>query len=491
MYWSKLFIPTLREGERLLERAGYMRQLGSGSYLFLGRRSLGKIARIAREELESIGAQEMYVPDGAAMADLAGELRSYRQLPQIWYRAHTILDGCSFDASAEGLEERFAGMSQAFQRILRRCGVEFLIARSLAGEKLLALSEGGEDCVVRDGSGNAADLASAVSVPRPSAATDPDGDFDPEPFHTPGCKTIAEVVEFTGLDDTSHIKSLVMAAGEVPVLALLRGDHQMSAAKLKHILRAPDVRPANAEEIRRFFGASAGSLGPVGVSGVRILADEALRGRRNMIAGANKDDFHLRHVTPGEDFDVEYFDLRRVAEGDCSVHDGAPLRFERAMELAWGHRIGPCRSAEAPLLHVTDESGREVPMHCGTYGMAIERILWAAAERHRDQDGLRLPASITPVDVIVTPVNFAAEAQRKTAFEIMDAAQAAGLDVLLDDRDERPGVKFKDADLIGAPWRVTVGKKVEQGLVEIVERISKQRTDVPAGEAVVFLRERI
>jgi prolyl-tRNA synthetase len=439
MHWSRLFIPTLREGERWLERAGYARQLGSGGiYLFLGQRSLRKIVGIAREELDAIGAQEVYAPDGQTMAGPARELRSYKQLPQIWYQVHAGLEACSFDASEEGLKESCGHISGAFRRIFQRCGVEFAGAGSFSATRF----------------------------------ADPEGDFEPELFATPGRKTIAELAEFTGLPETSHIKSLVMMAGGTPVMALLRGDHQLSEEKLKHALRVSAVRPADAEEIRRLFGASAGSLGPVGLPNVRILADQALRGRRNMIAGANKDDHHLRHVTPGKDFEVAFFDLRRATEGDESAHDGETWRFDGA-ELAW-----------------LEQDPVAEPHHVGRYGIRVDRLLWAAAEQHRDEDGLVLPASIAPVDVIVTPVNVATEVQRKVAVEIAEAAKAAGLVVLLDDRDERPGVKFKDADLIGAPWRVTVGKKVEQGFVEVVERRSKQKTDVPVGDAGDFIRTR-
>jgi prolyl-tRNA synthetase len=445
MYWSKLFIPTLREGEDLLERAAYTRKpggrAGAASYLFLGRRSLRKIVQIVREELDGIGAQEVLVSQGRTMAELARELRSHRQLPQIWYQFQTGMEACSFDASPDGCRERHAAVAGAFHEIFKRCGVEFEAAGSFEGARL----------------------------------ADQEGDLDPEPFHTPRCKTIAELAKFTGLPETSHIKSLVMMAGAKPVLALLRGDHQLSEEKLRRVAKAADVRPANAEEILRLFGASAGSLGPVGVSGVRILADDALRGRRNLISGANKDDYHLRHVTPGEDFSTEFFDLRRRGDGDDdgeAVHDGETLSFQ-ATELAW--------LSQDPVVD---------PHHVGRYGMHIDRLLWAAAEQHRDEDGLVLPTSIAPFDVIVTPVNFAAEAQRNTAVEIAEAAESLGLDVLLDDRDERPGVKFKDADLIGSPWRMTVGKKVEQGLVEIVERRTKEKTDVPVGGAVVFLSNR-
>ncbi|HEY1757025.1 MAG TPA: YbaK/EbsC family protein [Bryobacteraceae bacterium] len=472
MYWTKLFIPTLREGDSLLERAGYTRQ---HSYLFLGRKSLRRIEAIVREELDLLGAQEIYIKEmeGQSISGLARELRSQKQLPQIWYQLQASLDACSFDATAENLEERYATISQAFQRILKRCGVEVLIAGSISGKKLMVPSPQGEDFIVRDDANYLADLSSAVSNPKPPAAPDSEGDLLPELFHTPARKTIAELAEFTGLPETSHIKSLVMIAGDSPILALLRGDHPLSREKLGRIVRVHDVRPANAEEIGRLFEARAGSLGPVGIAGLRILADEALRGRRNMIAGANKDDHHLRHVTPGEDFECEFFDLRRAAEGETSIHTGEPLRFDRATELAF--------LARDPIAE---------PHHTGHYRLAIDRVLSAAADQHRDADGLVLPASLAPFDVIVTPVSFGNEAQRKAAFEITEAAKAAGLDILLDDRDERPGVKFKDADLIGIPWRVTIGKKIDEGLVEAVDRRSKQRTDVPASEVAAFLSTR-
>jgi prolyl-tRNA synthetase len=270
------------------------------------------------------------------------------------------------------------------------------------------------------------------------------------------------LAEFTGLPATSHIKSLVVVAGGKPVLALLRGDHQLSEEKLKRVLRVSETRPANAQEIGRLFGAGAGSLGPVGVSGVRILSDQALRGRRNMLAGANKDDYHLRHVTPGEDFEAEFFELRRAADDE---------------ELTW-LRLGLIAEPNAESRHV------------GRYGIRIERLLSAAAGQHHDEDGLKLPASIAPFDVIVTPVNIAAEALLKTAVEIAEAAEAAGLEILLDDRDERPGVKFKDADLIGVPWRVVVGKKIGEGLVKVVERESKQRIEVGVSDVLTFLKTR-
>jgi len=313
-------------------------------------------------------------------------------------------------------------------RALERCGVKYL----RAGDDFVVESPSGDEVLVR-GTDYAALLEKAVGVPQAPGIHDPPGDLAPEEFSTPGVKTIAQIAEFTGLPATSQIKSLVMVTNQEPLLVLLRGDHQLSQAKL------PGARPAEAGEIRRWFGADAGSLGPIGAHGVRILADNALRGRRNMIAGANKNDFHLRHVTPGEDFPVHFMDLRQVAEGDTSV-SGGPLSFSNVNVMRSG-----------------------------------DDILRAAANQNCDPDGLTLPATIAPFTVIVTPVH---PDRLVAAREIYERLLDAGHDALLDDRDVRPGVKFKDADLIGIPYRINVGKKLAEGLVELVERASRKSADV-------------
>jgi len=371
MLWSEIGIATVREENHpLLVRAGYMR---GREYLFLGQRTLVKIAAILREESDR----------GVA---------------------------------------------------LKRCGVEFI----RAGDDFVAESETGGEVLVSGGGNYAALLCRASGIAKAPAAPDPDGDLEPEELHTPGVKTIAQVTAFTGLPATSQIKSLVMAADGKPLLVLLRGDHQLSAAKL------PGAKQADPLEIREWLGADPGSIGPVGVKGIRILADEALRGRRNMIAGANKTDYHLRNVTPGEDFTTEFVDLRQVVEGDTSIADASPLRFSKVTQLD-----------------------------------TAERILSAAVEQNRDADGIVLPAGIAPFDVIVTPVH---PERLEAAREIYQRLLGAGNDALLDDRDARPGVKFKDADLIGIPYRITVGKKLAEGMVELVERRSRKLTEIPAGE---------
>ena len=366
MLWSELAIATLREETHpLLVRAGYMR---AREYLFLGQRTLAKIAAILRKG-----------------------------------------------------------------RALERCGVAYIAA----GDDFVAESDSGDEILVR-GTNYASVAAKAVSVAQPPAVPDPQGDLRPEEFPTPGVKTIAQIAEFTGLPATSQIKSLVMVRDGQPLLILLRGDHQLSPAKL------PGARQAEADEIRNWFGADPGSLGPVGVRDVKILADEALRGRRNMIAGANRTDYHLRNVTPGEDFATEFADLRQVVAGDTSITDSGPLHFSKVILL-------------------------DTP----------ERILNAAAQQNHDADGLRLPAAIAPFTVVVTPVH---PERLAAAHQIYQRLLSEGHDALLDDRDARPGVKFKDADLIGFPYRINVGKKLAEGLVEIVERRSRKSSDVPIGE---------
>jgi len=278
------------------------------------------------------------------------------------------------------------------------------------------------------------------------------------------------------------MKSLVMAAGEELMLVLVRGDHSLSETKFASVAGAAEVRPAHPEEIRARFGADAGSLGPVGVRGMRILADLALAGRRNMIAGANQDDYHLRHVTPGEEFTPEWHDLRQVAEGDSCKNCGKPLQLKKTVEIGHIFKLG-YKYSESMGLRVLSASGAEVTPIMGSYGIGIERILCGAVELYHDRDGIVLPPAIAPFDVVVTPVNNSDAALRKAAAEIYQTCLAQGLDALLDDRDERPGVKFKDADLIGIPFRITVGKKLAQGKVELFNRRTRETVDIDTAAA--------
>jgi prolyl-tRNA synthetase len=271
---------------------------------------------------------------------------------------------------------------------------------------------------------------------------------------------------------------------------LLRGDHQLSETKFGAVSGDPAFRPAHPEEIRGSFGADAGSLGPVGVDKIPILADNALQGRHNMIAGANKDDYHLRYVTPGKDFKAEFQDLRQVAPGDACVRCGSTLNLRKAVEVGHIFKLG-FRYSESIGLRVLSAEGQEITPIMGCYGIGIERILSAAVELYHDKDGMILPVSIAPFTVVVTPVNTSDASQREAAEQIYQDCRSRGLDVLLDDRDERPGVKFKDADLVGIPFRITVGKKLANGIVELTERRTRKSMDIAVSDAARSTLERI
>jgi prolyl-tRNA synthetase len=440
-----------------------------------------------------------------------GELRSYKQLPQIWYQIQTkfrdeqrpksgllrvrefiMKDSYSFDMDAVGLDVAYQKHYEAYRRIFARCGLAVIPVEAHSGSmggsqsmEFMVPSDAGEDLVVNcPACGYAANMEKAVSRPTPPAMEDPAGDAAPEEFHTPGRKTIAEVSEFTHLPPSSQMKSLVMVADGKPVLAMLRGDHQLSETKFAEAAGgAREVRPAHPAEISDWFGADPGSLGPVGITKMRILADTALEGRCNMIAGANRNDYHLRNVTPGRDFRPAYHDLRQVTAGDGCASCGAQLRIEKTIEVGHIFKLG-YRYSEAMGLRVLAADGQEVTPIMGSYGIGIERILCSSIEQNNDDAGMFLPSMIAPFAVIVTPVNNADPASREAAQKVYSDCLAAGIDALYDDRDERPGVKFKDADLIGVPWRVTIGKKLPQGVVELVVRRDRAVRDVALDNVV-------
>jgi prolyl-tRNA synthetase len=481
MLWSKLFIPTLRTepagvdsgAERLLLRAGYARQTGSGwGYLDLGARSLYRIAQIFEWHLAKVDAQRVLFPQGASVEGLIemfrGELRSYRQLPQVF-----VSEGKVWTIRLEN------GMHSELQIALIYGVGECGIMPETFSFGIGFRSDSGDEEILRcPFCGVRYAFPWGRSTLTPPLAADPEGDSAPEAFHTPERKTIAEVAEFTGLPATSQMKSLVMIAGEELVLALVRGDHQISREKLAKVLRVPEVRPATAAEIVERFGAEPGSLGPVGIKGIRIVADRALEARRNMICGANRDDYHLRNVTPGRDFEAPFFDLRRAAEGEPCEFCETPLVTERFFPLV---RWDPDVTVE---FRVDGPDGTELPVTIGQYEVDYDRILRAMFEQSCDANGPKLPQSIAPFDAVITPVSNADAALRDAAQRIYDECRELGLDVLYDDRDERAGVKFKDFDLTGIPWRITIGgKKLAAGNVELLERRTGAVRDV-AVEAV-------
>jgi prolyl-tRNA synthetase len=565
MYWSRLFIPTLREtpaeaeviSHQLLLRAGYVRQLSAGiyNYLYLAQRSILKIIGIVREEMDAIGGQEMYLPalnpaevwqesgrwdvmgdnmfrlkdrfgrplclgmtHEEVMTFIArGEVRSYKQLPQIWYQIQTkfrdeprpksgllrvrqfiMKDAYSFDLAPEGLDSAYEKHRLAYCRIFDRCGLEYMAVEAHSGamggsqsQEFMVATNAGEDYVVRcRQTGYAANLEKASSRPKPPAAPDSDADLQPAEIHTPSQKTIDEVAAFLKLPATSLAKTLVLVADGKGVVAVLRGDHNLSETKFQTATGCQEFRPAHPEEIRKWFGADAGSLGPVGVKNLRVLVDEALRGRKNLVVGANKDDFHLKNVTPERDFTGEWHDLRQVADGDTDLETGAPLEVLKTVEIGHIFKLG-YKYSHSMGLNVLNSEGVETPVIMGSYGIGIERILCAAIELYSDANGISMPVSIAPFEVVVTPVKASDEKLRQAAETIYQELKTLGVDALLDDRDESPGVKFKDADLIGVPYRVTVGKKLAQGAVEIAERRTKQMTEVPVAEAAAWVAKRV
>jgi prolyl-tRNA synthetase len=565
MLWSHLFIPTLREtpaeaeaiSHQLLLRAGYIRPLGAGiyNYLYLAQRAILKITAIVREEMDAIGAQEFFLPalnpaelwqeSGRydVMGDnlfklkdrfgrqlclamtheedmtfiARGELRSYKQLPQIWYqiqtkfrdeprpksgllrvRQFTMKDSYSFDLAPEGLDVSYEKHRVAYCRIFDRCGLEYLTVEAHSGamggsrsQEFMVATGAGEDYVAfcRE-TGYAANLEKAVSRPAPLGAPDPEGDLEPEEIHTPGAKTIDEVSAFLKLPSTSQMKSLVLIADGKPYLVLVRGDHQLSETKFQTATGCVEFRPALPEEIRDLFGADPGSLGPVGVKNMRLLSDNELQGRKNMICGANKNDYHLKNVTPGEDFTAEFLDLRQVAEGDTEVQTGLPLEIKKTVEIGHIFKLG-YKYSHSMGLNVLNQDGVETPVIMGSYGIGLERILCAAVELFSDKDGMCLPVSIAPFEVVVTPVKASDPSLKGAAERIYAELKAAGVDVIYDDRELSPGIKFKDADLVGIPYRITVGKKLVSGLVEIVERRGKTMTEVPLTEAAAWVAGRV
>jgi prolyl-tRNA synthetase len=583
--WSKLFIPTLREApadaevasHKFLIRAGYIRQLGAGiyNYLFLGQRSLNKIIGIVREEMDKIG-QEFFLPSilprepweqsgrwtgmGDNMfrlkdrkgADLClgmtheeimttiarSELRSYKQLPQIWYqiqtkfrdeprpksgllrvRQFTMKDSYSFDIDKAGLDKSFDLHDAVYRRIFTRCGLKFVAVEADSGsmggsqsQEFMVYTDAGEDLIAScPACGYAANLEKATSKLEAVVEMEPTGDGLPDLVSTPGCGAISDVAEFFKISPVSDIKCVAYmalkrgVAGKPDrwhgVAAFLRGDHQVNETKLLGALGAGELRTMQGEELAQYFNGPAGFLGPVGLKpdakpledGVTVVVDKSLEGRKNMVAGANKEDYHLCNVTPGRDFTwTVAANIRSVNEGESCPQDNCAgkLVVGKAVEIGHIFKLG-YKYSESMGARVLDPNGKEVTPIMGSYGIGIERILTAAIEQSNDKNGFWLPASIAPFTVVVTVTNVGDPLLKKTGEELAAELESAGLDVLLDDRDERAGVKFKDADLVGIPYRINVGKKAIEGKVELVTRAASTSVDVAIGDVLALLKERV
>ena len=583
--WSKLFIPTLREApsdaevasHKLLLRAGYIRQLGAGlySYLFLGNRAINKIVAIIREEMDTIG-QEFYLPalnprevweesgrwsgmgqnmfrlkdrKGAelclamtheeVMTTIArSELRSYKQLPQIWYQIQTkfrdeprpksgllrvrqfiMKDAYSFDIDEAGLDESYHKHDQVYRRIFTRCGLNFLSVDADSGsmggsasQEFMVYTDAGEDLIASSASGYAANVEKATSKLIPVADLAPTGDGNPELVATPNQRTIDEVGAFLGVQPQYQMKTMAYIA-EHPdsdekqvktvgktraVVVFLRGDHQISETKLAAIAGG-ELRPMQPEEIAATFNAPAGYLGPIGLTaaphprkpGTLVILDASLEGRTNLIAGANKEEYHLRNVTPMRDFKPTLVaDVRSVNEGEPDPIAGEPLRIGKAVEIGHIFKLG-YKYSKSMGASVLNRDGKETTPIMGSYGIGVERVLTAAIEQSACQfaarnqpDSYALPLAIAPFQVVVTITNVKEPELLAAGENIAQQLSAAGFDVLLDDRDERAGVKFKDAELIGVPFRIAIGKKLAEGKVELLNRLTNQTDDILTTDAV-------
>ena len=532
---------------RLLVRAGFIRQVGAGlwSFLPLGWRVHQKAVQIVREEMDAIGGQEMLmpvltpaelwqetgrygIPELYKLADRAGrpfvlpmtheetvtfharEIRSYRELPQILYHFQTkdrdeprprggllrvrefiMKDSYSFDRDEEGLDESFQMHAEAYQRIFERCGLEYYEVEAEVGmmggsesKDYLAPAGSGENVLVTCERGDyAADLEIARGVPRPPSF--PASLTQPDEVETPGVTTIEGLAELLGIDAAATSKAMPVVTDGRVVLGLVRGDDRLHEGKLAGALGA-EFRPATEEEIRETFGADPGSIGPVGIA-VEVVADEALR-EGQFVAGANRTGRHLLGVEVGRDYQARFADIREAREGDACPQCGGALRFQVAIEVGHIFKLGTRYSRPLRATYL-DEGGVERPLVMGSYGIGPGRIMAAAVEQNHDAEGIAWPRPLAPYEIEIVPIEAAGAEALAIAGRLEDDLEAAGLHVLLDDRGRRPGEKFADADLIGCPFRITVGKRaLEDGKVDLRERAGKTEERLPVEDVLPRVR---
>jgi prolyl-tRNA synthetase len=534
---------------RLLVRGGFIRQVSAGlwSFLPLGWRVHEKTVQIVREEMNAIGGQEMFMPvvTPAELWQASGrypipelwkttdrlgrpfvlamtheetitfharELSSYRQLPQILYHFQTkvrdeprpraglirvrefvMKDSYSFDRDEEGLERSFRLHEGAYHRIFERCGLEYYAVQAESGMMggsesvdFLAPSGSGENTLVTCENGDyAADLEVARGIPR--APEFPQRLDAPAEVETPGATTIDGLAEFLGIDPAATSKAVpVVTLDGTLVLALVRGDDRLEEAKTTAALGS-GFRPATEDEIREAFGADPGSIGPIGFDGP-VVADEALR-QGQFVVGANRTGWHLRGAEYGRDFEASLVDIREPREGDTCPKCGGRLTFQTALEVGHIFKLGTHYSVplEATFL---DEDGTERPLVMGSYGIGPGRIMAAAVEQRHDVHGIAWPRSLAPYEVEVVSIGAAGPEAIAIAERVTGDLEAAGVPVLLDDRDLRPGEKFADADLLGCPLRVTVGKKtLEDGSADVLRRSDREETRILVDSIVDHVKE--
>ena len=572
MKWTKSLIQTLREdpgdaeidSHKLMVRAGLMKKVAGGlyTYLPLGMRSLNKVQKIVREEMDRAGAQEIVMPilqpaelwktsgrwesmgpgmfrlkDRAshdyALSPTAEEMvtdviksivSSYRQLPLTVYQIQwkfrdeirprfglmrskefLMKDAYSFDTSLEAADASYMAMFNAYKKVFERCGLKAYPVEADTGDiggkfshEFHVLAEAGEDGIAFcDGCGYAANLEKAErkAAPRNDAAC---GEM--EVISTPGAKTIEQVSKFMGVPGSAFVKSLVYSVDGTPVMVCVPGDRDVNEVKLKHVLGAKKVELADYETVLKVTGAQPGSVGPVFAANsqlptpdsLRIIADQELKGAKGCIVGANKDDHHIKNVDLERDAKIaDYADLVIVRDGDICAKCGKPMAIKRGIEVGHVFKLGTKYTDAFKAVYKNDQLAEQV-MVMGCYGIGVSRTMQAVIEQSHDKDGIVWPASVAPYQVCISLLDPDKEDVAKVAFDLEAALEAEGIDVIVDDRAERPGVKFKDADLIGFPVRVVVGGKgLANGGVEVKRRAddkSKMKL-VPVAEATAAIRE--
>jgi prolyl-tRNA synthetase len=535
---------------QLMLRAGLIRQLAAGVYSFLplGWRVMQKVMRIIREEMDRIGAQEFHFPalnpaeiwqqtgriqtmgdvlfhiknrEGLVLAPTHEEvvafharqhIRSYRELPQIWYqiqpkfrneprprfgvlrgRQFTMKDSYSLDADWEGLDRSYELHAQAYRRIFTRCGLRFFVVGASSGamggsasQEFMVESPAGEDTCARcSRCGYAANVEIARSAVEPTVRLPESAPL--ERFATPGVRTIDDLITQHGIPEERCAKALVYIADGEPVLVLLRGNDELNEAKLQAVLGAAALRPATPEELRQYTGASAGSIGPIGLpTPMRIIADERLRDANELVSGANADGYHYRHIDLRRDCRIDlYADVRTVQPGEPCPECGAALEVVRAIEVGHIFKLGT-KYSEALGARFLDEHGHERPIVMGSYGIGVERIIAAFIEQNHDEHGICWIPAIAPYHVHLLALGIErSDAVRQHSDHLYSSLWAAGVEVLYDDREESAGVKFNDADLLGLPLQLIVSARgLEAGTVELKERRSGRRHHVALAEAV-------
>ncbi len=506
---QEFVLPALHPTE-LWEESGRLGTMGDIMFRLKDRKGSDHVLGVTHEEVFTSIARNA--------------LNSYRQLPQIWYqfqtkfrdelrpksgllrvREFTMKDSYSFDVDSAGLDKSFDLHKAAYEKIFRRAGLQFVAVEASSGAmggsastEFMVLTEAGEDMVVL-----CKECGYAANVEKAVAAFDKydfgNGKSQLEKFPTPGLRTVEQLANFAEIGAAKNqIKTLVYSADDQLVLVLLRGDHELNTTKLMDFLGAQTVRAAEEQEIFSAMGAHAGSLGGVGVKPssakgkiTKIFLDCALKGRSNMVTGANHDDFHYKGVDIERDIEATaWSDFRSVKTGDACIKCGGTLAVEKSLEIGHIFKLGT-RYSTTMDASVLVSSGEKVPIVMGSYGIGVERMLAAAVEGSHDKKGIVWSQALAPYDVIVNVINGADEEALAAGEKLYKDLTSCGIDVLLDDRAERPGFKFADNDLIGVPLRINIGKRLKDGIVELVERSSGKNEDIQLQNAVELLKQKI